>query len=122
MGMDLTGRGGSMSLTWDDWRSLLELAEQYGWQPEGTTGPLDQGRLSQDGKDQASGRSWNGTYFSNDHQLVADSDARALGQALLRAADDVRKRDPRKSYDNYPCLPLVAALADFGCSGRFRIG
>jgi hypothetical protein len=122
MGMDLIGRGGSMSLNWDDWRSLLELAEQYGWQPEGTTGPLDQGRLSQEGKDQASGHSWSGTYFSNDHQLVADSDARALGQALLRAADDVRKRDPRKSYGSYPCLPLVAALADFGCSGRFRIG
>ena len=46
MGMDLIGRGGSMSLHWDDWRSLLKLAEQYGWQPEGTTGPLDQGRLS----------------------------------------------------------------------------
>ena len=122
MGMDLIGRGGSMSLHWDDWRSLLKLAKQYGWQPEGTSGPLDQDRLSQEGKDQASGRSRNGTYFSNDHQLVADSDARALGQALLRAADDVRKRDPRKSYDNYPCLPLVAALADFGCSGRFRIG
>ena len=118
MGMDLIGRGGSMSLHWDDWRSLLKLAEQYGWQPEGT----DQGRLSQEGKDQASGHSWSGTYFSNDYQIVADSDARALGQALLRAADDVRKRGPRKSYDNYPCLPLVAALADFGCSGRFRIG
>jgi len=57
------------------WPLLLKLAMTYGWQPLGT---------------ELSGESnWDGTYFSNDLQIVTAEDAAALANALETALDDI---------------------------------
>jgi hypothetical protein len=40
MGVDLIGHGGA-SFTWDAWRSCLEIAIAFGWEPAGTIAPPD---------------------------------------------------------------------------------
>jgi hypothetical protein len=51
-----------------------------GWQPAGTLPPEDGGE-------------WDGGYFSNDGQRVADEDARSLADTLERALPDVPAHD-----------------------------
>lgn len=73
MGMRLTSHADN---TWFDfttveWHKLIELAQEYGWQPAGT-------QLDED--------NWSGTYLSNDGQIVTQNDALALGNALSAAA------------------------------------
>ena len=126
MSFDLNGKGGSVSFSGWNWAFLLKLAIQYGWEPEGTRNPLSHpdSLVSPDTIDPE----WPGNYNTNDCQLVTDTDARSLGQALVRAADDIRKRDPRKSYDRFcqdvdyaDYVPLIVELGDFAVSGGFRI-
>ena len=64
------------------WAKALELAQFYGWQPKGTHPPLifDVHGLNAD---------WNGTYWTNDGQIVRAEDALALAQALQKSLDDI---------------------------------
>ena len=73
MGMDLLGTNGDERFSLSGWRMCLERAVEFGWNPEGTVAPKE---LVCE---------WNGGYHTNDFQLVTDRDARALGEALLRA-------------------------------------
>lgn len=57
------------------WRSVLQIAQRYGWKPAGT--------VDQDEPE------WDSTYFSNDGQTVTTEDATALADALERALDDI---------------------------------
>jgi len=64
------------------WTKALELARLYGWQPKGTYPPLeyDFRLLNAD---------WNGTYLTNDGQLVKAEDASSLAFALERSLDQI---------------------------------
>jgi hypothetical protein len=94
-----------------DWDRCMGLAEEFGWHPAGTAPPDDwQG-------------SWDGGYYSNDLQMVEESDARALGEALLHgiANEEVRERDkPTKWPDG--SLRRLRGFAEFARGGRFQIG
>jgi hypothetical protein len=73
MGMRLTSHddGTHFDFSTVEWHKLIELAQEYGWQPAGTQ--LDEAN-------------WSGTYLSNDGQTVTQTDALALGNALDAAA------------------------------------
>lgn len=73
MGMDLVSDHGEQRFTAMGWYMCLKYAIEFGWIPEGTAAPID-----------FPGQ-WQGDYCSNDFQRVTDSDARKLGEALLRA-------------------------------------
>lgn len=82
MGFDLKSETGS-TCQWTSvfWNLMLPTAEHYGWRPKGTKPP--EGVPAQE---------WNGSYFSNDGQLVEKNDALALAKYL---------RDAAKSSDLY---------------------
>jgi len=56
------------------WGKVLRLAEHFNWIPEGTT--YDE---------LEDGETWDGTYFTNDGQIVSKEDAKNLAEALERA-------------------------------------
>jgi hypothetical protein len=64
------------------WAKALELAKIYGWRPLGTCPPsiYDFYHLNAD---------WNGTYWTNDGQVVQREDALALAYALQKSLDDI---------------------------------
>lgn len=64
------------------WAKALELARSYGWQPRGTQAPpgMDFFQLEAE---------WNGTYMTNDGQVVKAEDAHSLAAALERALVDI---------------------------------
>jgi hypothetical protein len=97
MGMDLSGKGGDFRFSHQNWRAILELAHEYGWEPAGTK-PPEFIVYAPDGVtvDEVATRSWrqryanwDGGYFSNDYQVVCDEDAANIADALERALDDV---------------------------------
>jgi len=103
MGYDLMSRnGGSFGFNIQGWQSVLFLAELYGWEPKGTVmtednltwaGLLDIAYIQEYIK------SWDGSYFGNDFQTVAEEDALNLAHALMNA---VKELPDEKSYiDNY---------------------
>lgn len=101
MGFDLKNRRG-MDLRFSvwEWRAVLELARDFGWNPEGTLPPVDYDptlcgasnvtdvvtgqRIDFDVADAPSGE-WSGTYTTNDAQIVSDSDSAAMADALESA-------------------------------------
>jgi hypothetical protein len=56
----------------------LKLAYSYGWRPQGTCPPTAHDFRSLNAE-------WNGTYLTNDGQVVAREDALFLAQALEKA-------------------------------------
>ncbi len=64
------------------WAKALELARLYGWQPMGTRPPsmVDFRILNAD---------WDGTYLTNDGQVIKAEDALSLAVALEKALDDI---------------------------------
>ena len=76
MSYDFTGVAGTeWGTNAQGWRLILHLAERFGWQPAGTTPP----------DDLPAGLRWEGNYFGNEGQRVADEDAVALAAALRKA-------------------------------------
>lgn len=96
MGMDISnGNGEVLRFPSAYWAKLLELAYEYGWQPAGTElGGLESVDDTADDDpfhhaalaEQNGG--WNGTYTSNDGQLITAEDANAIAEALERALND----------------------------------
>src|SRR5215216_921499 len=69
--------------TREAWTRVLSLAMFYGWQPLGTRVPSMteiHGFYSD---------AWDGTYLTNDGQIVIREDALALGRALKKSLDDI---------------------------------
>ena len=64
------------------WSKALALAELYGWQPMGTEPPSehDFGEMNAE---------WDGTYLTNDGQIVKANDASSLAAALEKALDGI---------------------------------
>ena len=64
------------------WSKALELARCYGWQPMGTRPPSAINFFEL-------GAEWNGTYLTNDGQMVQAGDAHLLAAALERSLEDI---------------------------------
>ena len=67
----------------ESWVKILNLAMFYGWQPLGTRVPSIteiHGLIFED---------WDGTYLTNDGQIVVEEDALRMGRALEKSLDDI---------------------------------
>jgi hypothetical protein len=103
MGMDLSGKGGYFRFSHQNWRAILELAHEYGWEPAGTKPPEfivyapDGVTVDEVGTRAARQHhgNWDGGYFTNDLQVVDDQDAANIADALERALDDVPEEGGR---------------------------
>lgn len=74
------------------WVKALELAGEYGWQPLGTHPPATfvfYKRIAE----------WNGTYLTNDGQVVRARDAQLLAAALERSLDDIPEAGKAIDWD-----------------------
>ena len=67
----------------DSWTRILGLGMFYGWQPMGTRVPS---MTEIHGFDIDY---WDGTYLTNDGQIVVAEDALSLGNALEKSMDDI---------------------------------
>jgi len=79
----------------ESWVKILNLAMFYGWQPLGTRVPSIteiHGLIFED---------WDGTYLTNDGQIVVAEDALRLGRALEKSLDDI----PDFNLEVYPPNP-----------------
>lgn len=76
----------------ESWTKLLSLALFYGWQPMGTRVPS---MTEIHGFDT---EAWDGTYLTNDGQIVVAEDALALAIALEKSLDDI----PDFNLEAYP--------------------
>lgn len=70
-------RGDLLSIGRTSWGAALTIAEDWGWQPRGTTLATAPGPLHH----------WNGNYGDNNGQRVSDADSGNLAYALERALD-----------------------------------
>lgn len=69
--------------TRESWTKLLSLGIFYGWQPMGTRVPsMTEIHGHED-------EYWDGSYLTNDGQIVVTEDARSLAIALERSLDDI---------------------------------
>ena len=64
------------------WAKALELAQIYGWKPQGTRPPSGINFYEIYAE-------WDGRYLTNDGQAVKAEDARALAAALEQSLDDI---------------------------------
>ena len=74
------------------WTRILSLAMFYGWQPMGTRVPSITELHGLNFED------WDGTYLTNDGQIVVLEDALRLGMALEKSLDDI----PDFNLEVYP--------------------
>jgi len=83
------------------WAKALELARLYGWQPKGTHTPLEHDfrLLNVD---------WNGTYLTNDGQLVKAEDAFSLAFALERSLDQIPDANGKMDWNS-----LLSSVDEF---------
>src|SRR5207249_11688872 len=65
------------------WTKVLSLAMFYGWQPRGTRPPSITELHGLGVED------WDGTYLTNDGQIVSTEDALSLAIALEKSLDDI---------------------------------
>ena len=102
------------------WDYVTRLANQYGWKPKGTV------YESFEAQNLVSGEittieaipDWNGSYFSNDGQVVTTADAKAMKKALEKALPDEEKQVEK---DNEYWIPKLKDFIKFLDNGAFRI-
>jgi hypothetical protein len=82
MAMNLGGEQGTYRLTNKLWSMILDLAREHGWEPMGTDAPV---LIYDDESRREPIPSWNGTYFSNDFQIVKATDAANIAEALEKS-------------------------------------
>jgi len=98
--------------TRESWTRLLSLAIFYGWQPMGTRAPsMTEIHGFHD-------ESWDGTYLTNDGQIVVTEDALALGSALEKSLDDI----PDFNLEAYPLdLNRINPFEYFAGDGKDQV-
>jgi len=74
-----------ISVSHQVWCAALEVAQMYGWQPQGTHPTKGVDVLSLD--------AWDGNYVTGEEQRVTAVDARYLAAALRSALDDLPDHD-----------------------------
>jgi hypothetical protein len=82
----------SRTFSRQSWAKALELARLYGWQPRGTCTPRVYASYRLEAE-------WNGTYLTNDGQIVLAEDAYFLAAALERALDDISDERPEMDWN-----------------------
>ena len=96
----------------ESWTKLLSLGMFYGWQPLGTRVPS---------MTEIHGfhvEAWDGTYLTNDGQIVVAEDALLLAMALEKALDDI----PDFNLDYYPLdLNRVNPFEYFAGDGKDQL-
>jgi hypothetical protein len=85
----------------ESWTRILSLAMFYGWQPMGTRVPSITELHGLNFED------WDGTYLTNDGQIVVMEDALRLGRALEKSLDDI----PDFNLEVYP--PNLSKVTPF---------
>ena len=85
----------------ESWVKILSLAMFYGWQPLGTRVPSITELHDLIFED------WDGTYLTNDGQIVVAEDALRLGIALEKSLDDI----PDFNLEVYP--PVLDQINPF---------
>ena len=100
------------------WAKVLSLAMLYGWQPMGTR-PAS--RIEVYGLDP---EDWDGTYLSNEGQIIIAEDALSLAMALEKSLNDIpdfnieldRVPKSREEEDELPewLLPEVGIIIEGG--------
>ena len=93
--------GTSLTLTEEYWHEILKKAEDSGWEPEGTLFDLDfvldesleestgsAGRLYASIVSHNELREWNGSYTEKENQIITESDAYYMFQALEEVTED----------------------------------
>jgi len=94
----------------ESWTRVLSLGMFYGWQPLGTRVPSItelHGLLDE---------YWDGTYLTNDGQIVVTEDALRLGVALEKALDDI----PDFNFKVYPLDPGKVNLFEYFAGDKKR--
>lgn len=92
MGMDLVSKSGlTYQINGTGWAFYLNLAESYGWSPEGTKKPKKYGIF----------KKWSRVYDTNEGQFVTASDAEKISIALQRAISSAEfEKVSRQIIDN----------------------
>jgi hypothetical protein len=102
MGYDMSNsKGDEAHLTMSLWSDFFRLAMEYGWEPMGTVSPYEDNVV------------WDGGYFSNDFQLVTETDAANLANALEKAI----RASPKRAFADW-----IRSFIDFCRGGGFSIG
>jgi|SRR5215208_5361164 len=94
----------------ESWVKVLSLGMFYGWQPMGTRVPSItelHGLIDE---------YWDGTYLTNDGQIVVTEDALRLGVALEKSLDDV----PDFNFKVYPLDPDKVNLFEYFAGAEKR--
>jgi len=87
----------------ESWTRVLSLGMFYGWQPLGTRAPSITELHGLNTED------WDGTYLTNDGQIVVMEDALRLAMALERSLDDI----PDFNLKIYPLDPARVNLFEY---------
>jgi hypothetical protein len=88
MGVYLSGKSGDFRFNNANWREVLKLAYDYGWEPAGTEAGQwfdETGRLIE--QISPDPEMWNGGYFTHDWQWVTDEGTSKIADALERACN-----------------------------------
>jgi hypothetical protein len=130
MGVDLSSLKNDRDawFNWSAWRFLLDTAKRFGWEPMGTVFedqiPLrKKGNLSDIEKQrirkrvEAQDENLDGSYYSNDDQIVPDPDAANLLQALTRS---INNRNFLASIEE-DSFEVIKDFMGFLKNGAFRI-
>jgi hypothetical protein len=132
MGVDLFSLKNAQDtwFNWSAWRFLLDTAKRFGWEPMGTVinleeppFPWEEEGLTDIEKQrikkgvEKQNKDWDGTYYSNEDQIVTDLDSSKLLQAMTRA---INKRKFLISIDE-DSVSVIKEFMDFLKHGAFRI-
>lgn len=125
----------TLRMSKEAWHSVLDLAEEYGWNPRGTVLPdwWLKSDLSPDGFDPFDPESWDGGYTPNSDRLVLLEDALNLADALEQAFIEydpelapsvihVSLSNPASVVEQVrPSIGAIIAATDFCRLGAFLI-
>jgi hypothetical protein len=96
----------------ESWIRVLSLGLFYGWQPMGTRVPS---MTEVHGFDV---EYWDGTYLTNDGQIVVTEDALSLGNALEKSLDDI----PDFNLEVYRLdLKMITPFEYFAGDGKVQL-
>jgi hypothetical protein len=102
------------SCTLDEWRALLKLAQDFGWQPRGTTYEVPATSKVEEParRDYEPGE-------AEDRKHVAADDSIALAAALLKARDSPLLANDLKAED--ALRTLISEFAQYAFGGAFML-
>ena len=130
MGVDLFSlkNNRDVGFNWAAWRFLRHTAREFGWEPLGTVISLEDPLSSWEGEDltdlekqrikrggEELDKNWDGTYASNEDQIVTDLDSVNLLRALTRA---INNREFLASIDE-DSLAVIKDFMEFLKNGLF---